>query len=391
MDTAQRKFNSHLGAHVSGVVKSVQVVESRRLRKVRTASFHRHGNVDAFRNLHGAPFNGCYSQFMALSGTTRALIERDLVRDIRENPEQWEAARGDVAEVVDERAEKPNLFLSQGKDRLLDGTSSPPRIAMYAAVGTGTTTPAASDIGLGSEVKRTGSYLAGSGNCGTTYPSTGVRVFRRTYDFAVETVSQNYTELGFSYASGPGNNLASRLLISGGTVTVTIGQSLRVVYDLTFTVNASTGSGNLSMDEWGSVGATWGACAGEIGNVDTNGAPNDSGHIFVTYSLNGPGWAIPVSGDFSFSAGSSVSGETYLASPVQGVWGTYTPGAFTRSLTFANFWNAASFTSNAIRGFIYGRFDQYGQDDFAIKFNSAQTKTNLQRLSPNGLTLGYTT
>lgn len=389
MDTAQPKFNSNLGAHIRGVVKSVQVVESRRLRQVRTAAFRRHGNADAFRNLHGMPFNGCYSHFMALSGRTRALIENDLVRDIRENAEAWEAARMDVAEVVEERTEKPNLFLSQGKNQILDGTIGPDKISTRCVVGTGTATPAASDVGLGTEVKRTESYLTGSGNCGTTYPSTGVRVFRRTYDFSIETVSQNYTELGFSYTSSSGNNLCSRLLISGGTVTVTIGQSLRVVYDLTFTVNASTGSGNLSMDEWGSVGATWGTCVGEIGNVDTNGLGNAAGTIFVPN--NGAGWVIPVSGNFTFTAGSAVTGETALSSSIQGAWGTYTPGSFTRSLTFANYWSASAFNSTEIRGFIYGRFDQYGQDDFAIKFNSAQTKTNLQRLFANGLTLGYTT
>jgi hypothetical protein len=393
MDTAQRNSPyPTLGARVAGVVKTVQVVESRRLHAVRRRAYARHGNPAAWRNLHGVPFSGCCSHYRTLSAVTRALIDRAVARDLAEHPQAWEhSRRHEVAEVVEERPEKPNLVLTQGIDRILNGTTFPTLASRYCAVGTGTGTPAASNTALGSEVKRSASYLVGSGNCGTTYPSSGVFTYRRTYDQTEETTSRNYTELGFSDASSGG--LFSRLLISGGTVSLVAGQSLRTVYDLTFTLTGLTGSGNLSLGEWGSVACTWGVCAPEPGNVDTNGASNNGRGFFVPAQGNNI-YARPVSGDFTIAYGSNISGHTYLSTSIYGAgWAAYTAGSGTRNYTWTAVWNAASFTSTAIRGFVYGDPGgfPYGYDNFAIKFGSAQTKTNLQKLKPNGITVTYTT
>jgi hypothetical protein len=48
----------------------------------------------------------------------------------------------------------------------------------------------------------------------------------------------------------PGNNLFSRTLISGGTVTVLTGQGLRVVYTLTITVPSTTTPGSYAITGW---------------------------------------------------------------------------------------------------------------------------------------------
>lgn len=393
-----------LGAHVGGVVKTVQVVESRRLHMMRRRLFARHGNPDAFRNLHGRQFGGRFGEFMALSLVTRSLIERDLARDIQEHAYEWEESqRNEVVEVVEERPAKANLVLTSGIDQILNMTGNPAQVSSYCAVGTGTTTPSAGQTGLVAEVRRSNSYLIGTGNCGTTYSTgtnTAIWTFRRTYDQAIESSSQNYSEIGWSPSAAAGANLFSRTLISGGTVTVTVGQSLRSVYDLTFTVNTSAGSGSLNMDEWGSVSAGWSLINANMPTVDTNG-----GAFMATRTLLSPFagnytysncFAIPVTGDFSYGY-EVLSGHTALASAIvtndgPNNWSTYTPGSGSRSLTWPTYFNAASFESTAIRGFLY---QMYGPslgsyNAFAIKFGANQTKTNLQRLYVNGITVSYT-
>lgn len=97
---------------------------------------------------------------------------------------------------------------------------------------------AVNQTGLGAEVKRTNTYLTGSPNCGTTNTvGTGTRVLKRTFDFTAEVSPQNYEELGWSYSGSAASNLFSRVLITGGTVTVLASQQLRVIYELTIVVS----------------------------------------------------------------------------------------------------------------------------------------------------------
>ena len=370
-----------LGAHIDGVVKTFQVVEKSRLQDVRKRAFARHGNPEAWRNLHGVPFSGSLSHFRTLSPCTCSLIEQDVVRDLRDHSEEWRVSP--IAAVVEDRPPRPNLFLNQGKDLIVGGTIVTAEASLYAVVGTGTTPPVASDTSLGSEVKRTAAYLPGAGNCGTSYGNYYQKA-RRTYDFSEETSNRNYSELGFAYASSGG--LCSRLLISGGTVGVLIGQALRVVYDLTITFGSITGSGTLSIGEWGTVSENWFLGTPSLSYVDTNGAAQSNSGVRTPFEpRQGPCYCNAVSGDFTLDFGGGVVGATRLGGSLEGTWGSYTPGTFTRNLTWPTYWTAASWNSNAVRGFEYFNSSSF----FALKFSTTYTKTNLQKLKPSGITLTY--
>ena len=62
--------------------------------------------------------------------------------------------------IVEERPWTKNLVLAQGKNTFFGGSYYAGELARYCAVGTGTTPPASTDVGLGAEVKRTGTLLA---------------------------------------------------------------------------------------------------------------------------------------------------------------------------------------------------------------------------------------
>lgn len=139
---------------------------------------------------------------------------------------------------------------------------------------------AVNQTGLASETKRTSTLLTGTGNTGHS-DAGSVRTFKITHDFSVEVANQNYTELGWSYSSSAGSNLAARALVTGGTVTVLIGQQLRTVYSLAITVGPTVSTpGNYAITGWPVAPAT--TTDGDfivnglavIGTLDTAGTPN---------------------------------------------------------------------------------------------------------------------
>ena len=240
---------------------------------------------------------------------------------------------------------------------------------------------------LGAEVKRTGTLLA-SGT-GTARYSDGRVVYTYTHDFTEETVNQNYAELGWSWSGSAGNNLFSRVLISGGTVTVLAGQQLRVVYTLTFSVTpyAET-SGTLTLSGWpvapaATTDGTWAtfgfgfAMMNSAGGISAGGAevlePRQATcgcNVCSALTLSAGFTSYPVFTAI-YSYGSS------------GAWGTYTSGSFTRSRVFTAI-SASAFASTAIRGFLYGYGSGYG---IGFRFTDLQTKTNTHKLKPNGFSI----
>lgn len=128
----------------------------------------------------------------------------------------------------------------------IDVTISNPAV-VAAALGT---VWAVNQTGMTTELKRSNTYLAGAGNCGTSDVGAA-RTMRRTYDFSVEVGPVNYAELGWSKSAAAANNLFARALVIGGTVTVLLGQQLRVVYDLTVTVSPSVSTaGTYVITNW---------------------------------------------------------------------------------------------------------------------------------------------
>ena len=284
--------------------------------------------------------------------------------------------------IVEERPWTKNLVLDQGKNTFFGGIYYAGWLARYCAVGTGTTTPASTDVGLGTEVKRTGTLLA-SGT-GTARYSDGRVVYTYTHDFTEETVNQNYTELGWSWNASAGNNLFSRVLISGGTVTVLAGQQLRVVYALTFSVTpyAET-AGTLTLAGWPIAPAT-----------TTDGTFAVSGYAFATMGSDG---GIGVGGsevlepafasaqvDVCTSLTLNMGFLQYLPyaslyPPATATWGPYTTGSFTRSRVCSTI-SASALASTSIRGFCYG-------SGLGFKFTDLQTKANTHKLKPNGFSV----
>ena len=288
--------------------------------------------------------------------------------------------------VIEDRPYRSNLVLNQGKNQIMGGTYSFASCFYYCAVGTGTIPPAASDTQLGAEVKRTGTYLEGAGNCDTIIVGQEVTL-RRTFDFTSESSPVNYTELGWSGSASAGANLFSRCLISGGTVSVLAGQQLRVVYDLVVTVGpVGVQTGPLKVSGWpvspatGTAGS-WRVYSPAISTVSTNGGPSGQG-LFEPSSSIAATCAIR-SGTLSIGGFTTPpSGGTLLATSSNFGWGSYTSGTFTRTLSPSTF-SAGSFSSTGIRGFWYQRVGI----GMAFFFDEAQTKDSVHTLRPPSITV----
>lgn len=285
--------------------------------------------------------------------------------------------------IVQERPWTKNLVLAQGKNTFFGGSYFACELARYCAVGTGTTPPASTDIGLGTEVKRTGTLL--TSGTGTVKYVDGRVVYSYTHDFTEEVSNQNYSELGWSWSASAGNNLFSRVLISGGTVTVLAGQQLRVVYALAFSVTPySETAATLTLPGWpvapattndGTVAAFGG---GFVTMTSAGGTPAGGGESFETKQATctvAIGSALTISGGFT-STPTNTSIYDYSGS---GAWGTYTSGSFTRSRVFGDI-SPSAFASTAIRGFLYG-------NALGFRFTDLQTKANTHKLRPNGFSV----
>lgn len=404
-----------VGGRLSGSY-SVQRTESTRLRRLRIAGLRRHGNPAAWRKLHGYEFTGCASHFLTLPPVTRALIECDIVRDIHEHAHEWESL--EVAEIVEDRPVAPNLVLDQGLNNWFSGSYILGNFNRYCAIGTGTSTPAVTDTGLGVEAKRTGAMLTGSGNCGYSLDTiAGTLANKRTHDFPVQTSNENFTELAWSHSSSAGNNANSRVLISGGTLSALIGQQVRVVHTITLTCSPiarqsgtigiggtpgwphPSGSATSTAGEW-----QWGAVGFSAVSTDgTSGTPfgkpilepgNGWGMIAMWYTgmtLKSFGTAATWSKRFPYIDPSS--GDVIGT----GGWSTYTPGSFTRSVSFSGGTAvppAAWSSTNGISGYEIGTYIwSYGSYAFAdpgvlcVRFNELQTKTDLDALRAPGFTI----
>ena len=289
--------------------------------------------------------------------------------------------------IVEERPFANNLVLTQGKDMILSGDQRYSSVSLACAVGTGTTPPALSDVSLGSESSRTGTYLTGAGNCGMLYPGGGASTIRRTYDFPIETSPKNYTELGWSPASGAGSNLFSRTLIAGGSVTILAGQQLRVVYDLTVDPGPKTlQTGNLTVAGWGTLSGTWAVLYTGISYTDTTGYPHsgNGNSGMLEFQGNGAMRVRPISGNFTITPLSGVSGIVEITSDNLGVAAAYADGSLTRSISYPTYYTAGSFASDSITGFYYTSGDGAGRVVF--KFDTPQQKLITYRLRVNGYT-----
>lgn len=211
------------------------------------------------------------------------------------------------------------------------GTTATINTALEVAAPTLFTVWAVNQVSLASESKRTNTYLTGAGNTQVS-GALNVYTYKRTYDFTVEGAPVNYSELGWSHSNVAGANINSRTLISGGTVTVLLGQQLRVVYSLNVTVGpvvATAGSWDITgwTDTVGQyIFANPGASTA-YPYYDTNGAIQSNGSWPMTTSGTrhhlATGSVLPIFGN-SYSPGTAVQGTTISLD-------SYVANSFTRT------------------------------------------------------------
>lgn len=235
---------------------------------------------------------------------------------------------------------------------------------------------AVNQTGLASESKRTNTYLNGTGNCGTSDVSN-VRTYRRTYDFTAEVANQNYTELGWAQSGTVAANLFSRTLMAGGTVSVLIGQQLRVIYDLIVTVGPAASTAGT----W-TIGGNTGWPVAPATNTDGNYIRN--GFALGTVGTNG---GVNFSDIFDLIAPQRMLLATNTILPSFG--GTYTPGTFSQAAgstllayTNGNFyrdmqsvWDLSSGNATNWRAISLSSYA------FVFIFDQAQTKANTNTLT----------
>lgn len=149
--------------------------------------------------------------------------------------------------------EGPNLILDQGLDQIAtialipeqqDGPSPATFFPLirYAAVGTSSSAPTASDTGLGSELARTDATFATET---LTRPSPGVYRLTRFIEFDYDEANGVLAEWGFSSSGSVGSNLFNRALFtdSGGSpdaITKTDQEKLRLTYTLEISLSPVT-------------------------------------------------------------------------------------------------------------------------------------------------------
>lgn len=249
---------------------------------------------------------------------------------------------------------------------------------------------AVQQTGLASEVKRTSTYLTGAGNCGTTFVGP-VITYKRTYDFSIEVAPQNYTELGWSNASSSANNLNARTLITGGSVTVLIGQQLRVIYELEITVSPSVSTpGTWNISGWPvspstTVDGDYMFCdpsTNGMPNVDTSGVAGYGGNHPYVRGSSSP-WGELCTGSTLPSFGNQFSKGTSSQSSTAS-FQSYVNDSFVLGSTYH--WVVGSGNRSDWRAILIG-----GGGGFAFVFDEAQTKDNVHTLTVNyTMTIGRT-
>lgn len=246
--------------------------------------------------------------------------------------------------------------------------------AVYAVNQTGMVTP----------TKSTETYLTGTGNCGTADSGSAGdrhRTMYRTYDFTAEVANINYTELGWTSTGQPSSALWSRTLVTGGTVTVLIGQALRVYYSVNTVFNPSVSTpGTLAVTGWPVAPAVttdgdYGISFIEIDTVTTAGT-----------TTSGSGTALDPRG---YSSNKQIQLSTATTYPTWGspfpstnaAWGAgvqaaYVAGSFEVNYSYTFLVGAANRTD-----WRQVQFGQLGGACAGFVLDEAQTKDNLHTLT----------
>ena len=232
---------------------------------------------------------------------------------------------------------------------------------------------AVNQTGLASLV-RTSDY----GNPYVVSRSGGVSTFRVMWDHNLETVNRVYTEGGILVTDGPITYL-SRFLITGGSVTVMIGQQARLTYEYDLSVTTTAVPGTWPVDGWPVAGVddtdgqykvlTQDAVDGMITNM---GRPTlIPGYIHSLYLQLCTATTLP-----AYTDGTTRPALAGSVGGAQLVNEAYVANTFYRDATA--YFNGTNGNSTDIRTVSLYAYDEYGGSwhCWAFLFDHAQTKAD---------------
>lgn len=314
----------------------------------------------AFVASGGHEFTGSHEDRLRLTAPDRERVDNGIVKSIRRHPRAWK--RSPVVARPVARDETKNLILNQMLDQLGGRTSSYNTFNYYCCLGTGTGTPAVTNVGLGAEVVRTATTIT---TATTDDNPTRTRTFNRVFDFPAETVNRNYTEVGLSYTASVGNNLGTRGLLIGGTVSVLVGQQARVSYSVSVSLPVNTAATPPVTGD----AASFGSSAGEMVycTLDCVSAQvQNTSNLFLSTGATKPVFGTSYS--FGTTASTSSSGFVLYVS------GTY-------KTVLRGVWNLASGNRTDWRGVGINTGTSPTIDSHQFIFNFAKTKDTLHTLT----------
>ena len=214
---------------------------------------------------------------------------------------------------------------------------------------------------------------------------SGVSKRTMSWVFAIETVNRNYTEGGiFCNWDGYCNNTAlSLFLLTGGTVTILIGQQATLGYEFSASVNTSAVTATWPMSEYDTTDPQgWNSTSGQhqvVSLRSLDGMAAYHGATLLPSIDSGSDCSVltTTSSLLGYGDNSSVDVPTAIGSFVNGSLSGYTPKSFYRDSTYV--FGSTHSNTTAIRSFMIHEY--YGHVAWQFLFDTAKGKTSNQSLS----------
>lgn len=278
-----------------------------------------------------------------------------------------------------------NIILNQGLDRIGSGANT---VIAFAQVGTGTSTPVATQVALDAPVAGSASQTSPNGGLTNSGSPTYSTNFIWFFAFAQGAVVGNITEIGIGWAA-TGANLFSRALIldNGGnptSITLVAIDQLTVYYRLRVLPPLTDTTGTVTID---------GTPYNYTGRVANAGSFTNNVWTFWANQIARPGsltWPNTVDANSASTYGpgsvlGAITGSPTLASGTSGTVtaGTYTPGTFTRddiwNWTIAQ-GNTGALPGQGIQAIMIG-YSIQGYAQFQYRFDTLIPKDNTKTMS----------
>lgn len=214
-----------------------------------------------------------------------------------------------------------------------------------------------------------------------TTRASGVSKRTMSWVFAIETANRNYTEGGI-FCNG-GNTALSLFLLTGGTVTILIGQQATLGYEFSASVNTSAVTTSWPMSEYDTSDPQgWNSTGGQhqvvsLRSLDGREAYHGATLLPSIDSGSDRGVLTTTSSLLGYGDNSSAGVPTPIGSYVNGSLAAYTPGTFYRDSSY--YFSASHSDTTAIRSFMI--YEYYGKVAWQFLFDTAKGKTSNQSLS----------